>query len=107
MGGSLEIPKTGLTFGLFPLPLFAKNIENSDRDIDFAVRTASPEMFDILGELEVQLDRQSGAIQYFIDLLKQSRLDESINLDYLGKSVSDMDEILTKLSTLGANRRER
>lgn len=85
----------------------AKNIENSDRDIDFAIRTASPEMFVVLGELEGQLDRQSGAIQYFIDLLKQSRLDESISLEYLEKSVAEMSDILTKLGALSANRRER
>ncbi|XP_055343024.1 LOW QUALITY PROTEIN: dynactin subunit 1-like [Paramacrobiotus metropolitanus] len=82
-----------------------KILEANDRDIDYAIRTAPAEIFGMLNDLEGRVDRPEKAIQYYIDQLRQSRLDDTISLEYLETSTKDMDDILERLNAVEASAR--
>ncbi|XP_055342736.1 dynactin subunit 1-like [Paramacrobiotus metropolitanus] len=82
-----------------------KILEANDRDIDYAIRTAPAEVFGMLNDLEGRVERPEKAIQYYIDQLRQSRLDDTISLEYLETSTKDMDDILERLNAVEASAR--
>lgn len=82
-----------------------KLLETANRDIDFAIRTASSNIFAVLNELEGRIDRPEKAVQYYVDQLRQSRLDETISVEYLETSTKDMEDIKSRLVALDTNQR--
>ncbi|OQV19618.1 Dynactin subunit 1 [Hypsibius exemplaris] len=95
-----------VTYGL-AFAFLLKVVELWDRDIDHAIRFASPDAFSVLNELEGQLQRQDESIQYYVDLLRQSRLDEVTSLEYLETSAAQLMAMVARLAALGCEQRTR
>ena len=95
-----------VTYGLSFLFL-VRIVEVCERDIDHAIRCAAPEAFAVLSELEGQLQRQEESVQYYVDQLKQSRLDEMTSVEYLETAADHLQSMASRLVTLGCDQRSR